>query len=281
MNNKYLRKIKLFFQFGNRTFNDYRMFIEKAKTNGFKFVPLVYFTKPSGPTDKIIGMRHDVDSELNHALKIAKIEFDAGIKATYFVLHTAKYFCDDIATGKLKADLVEKLLYLQNTLGHEIGLHVDMMPIEIVYKKNPDTYVNDLIAKLENQGIRIHGIAPHGNLFQHIYRKPFLKKDQEHINNIFANPYKQFDVKQWNLEYEAYSLNHDTYFSDARFVNAKRWDFSCIDDNFYKNNSRTIILTHTIHWAPGKLYYFTVNFMITIGYFLNYAKEYLLYRKSK
>ena len=61
---------------------------------------------------------------------------------------------------------------------------------------------------------------------------------------------KLFDIKMFNVGYEAYSLEHDTYFSDAKFIGNKRWNFSCIDDDFFNKSGRTIILTHTIHWAP-------------------------------
>jgi len=281
MNNKYLTKVKRFFQFGNRTFKDYKLFIEKSKSNGFKFAPLKEFIKQKESNEKIIGIRHDVDSELDHALKIAKIEYDLGIRTTYYVLHTASYFYKNIHREILNDNLIKKLKYLQDTLGHEIGLHIDLMPIEIVYKKDPINYIKNLIILLKNNGINIIGVAPHGNLFHHIYRSKYIIKNKENINNIFADPYIIFDVKMFDIDYEAYSLPHDIYFSDARFIKNKRWDFSCIEDDFFEKNGRTIILAHTIHWAPSKFYYFTVNLILTVRYFFRYLSEYIKYKRAK
>jgi len=281
MKNKILSKIRKFFYYGNRNFADYVKFLYKAKSNGFEFVPLMAFLNKRVPNEKIIGLRHDVDSELNHALKIAKIEHDLGIKSTYFVLHTASYFYKEISSGIINNKLIKKLLYLQDTLGHEIGLHIDLMPIEIVYKKDPVIYVKNLIGLLREKGINIIGVAPHGNLFHHVYRQKYIIEHKEFNNNIFADPYIHFDVKIFNVDYEAYSLDRDIYYSDAKFIDNMRWDFSFIDDDFYKKNGRTIILTHTIHWAPSKMYYYTVNFTLTVQYFFRYLSEYIKYMRSK
>lgn len=279
--NKYLTKVKRFFHFGDRSFNDYKIFIEKAQNHGFEFVPLKSFRKQKVSTEKIIGLRHDVDSNLNHAIKIAKIEHALGVKSTYFVLHTAKYFYENILENTLNKNLIKKLQYLQNDLGHEIGLHTDLMPIEIIYKKDPINYVINIITLLRENGIKIVGIAPHGNLFHHIYRKKYIIGNEEKKNNIFADPYTDFDVKMFNIDYEAYSLTHDKYLSDASFLNNKRWDFSYVDDDFFKNNGRTIISTHPIHWAQSKFYYFSINFMLTVRYFFSYVNEFFMYKRSK
>lgn len=273
--------MKRFFQFGNRTFEDYSNFLKKAKANGFEFVPLREFLFPKEPNERKIGLRHDVDSELNHALKIARIEHAAGIKSTYFILHTAGYYYKDISKDKINERLIEKLVYLQNILGHEIGLHTDLMPIELVYKKDPDEYLKNILIHLRNNGINITGVAPHGNLFHHLYKRKYMDSDLEiKNNNLFADPSREFDMKMFNLDYEAYNLDEDIYFSDAQFINYKRWDFSCIENNFFKKNGRTIILTHTIHWAPSRVYYFTINFFLTVRYFFSYIIEYINYRRS-
>lgn len=277
---KYVTKIKRFFQFENRTFDDYSEFIKKALNNGFEFVPLKDFQKQRLENEKIIGYRHDVDSELDHALKIAKIEHDLGVRSTYYVLHTAKYFYKNVSKDILNDSLIEKLLYLQNTLGHEVGLHIDLMPIEVIFKKDPVEYTKNLIQFLKENGINIVGVAPHGNLFHDVYRKKYKIENKEFINNIFADPYINFNTGMFNVDYEAYSLEHDNYLSDASFIENKRWDFSRVEEDFFKKTGRTIVLTHTIHWAPSNIYYFTVNFWITVEYFLKYLSEYIKLRKT-
>ena len=162
-------KFKQFFYFGNRSFNDYRQFLKTAVDSGFLFLPLNEFRYKNN--EKIICLRHDIDFSLNHSLKIARIENQANISATYFVLHTAKYFYRDISKHKINKSLISKLKYLQNTLGHEIGLHLDLMTIEKAYILNPDEYLKSLLRLLRDEGININGVAPHGSFLIRNYRK--------------------------------------------------------------------------------------------------------------
>ncbi|MFQ5650634.1 MAG: hypothetical protein ACE5IY_11890 [bacterium] len=282
--NKYLAKIRRFFYYGNRSLQDYGKFLDEAKNHGFRFAPLKEFVKKREHNENIIGLRHDVDCSIDQAFKIAEIEHNANIQATYFVLHTAKYFYQDISKNILNKKLLKKLTHLQNNLGHEIGLHVDLMPIEFNHKKDPFMYLRRLLDCLKKKGINVVGVSPHGNLFHHLYRKANLVPTKDIKNDIFVNPYIEFDLKKFNLSYEAYSLDHDIYYSDASFIDQKRWDFSAIEKSFFtvsESNKRTIISTHPIHWANSKLHYFTINFILTIEYCFRYLAEYHQYRRAK
>lgn len=279
-----LNKLNRFFYFGNRTFLDYQNFLREAKNNNFIFLPLKEFVNERSNTPKnIIGLRHDVDCDIDHCIKIARIEHEEGVKATYFMLHTAKYFFDDIKSRQLNKHLIEKLKYIQDDLGHEIGIHSDLMPIELIYKLNPDNYLLEIIELLQESGINIQGIAGHGNLFKHLYKENFLKSNEKVRNkNIYANPHKEFYCNKFGLSYEAYSLDHDLFIGDADFPNNKRWDFSNLNKDFYVfKEDRIIILIHTAHWAYSKLNYYTINFIIITKYFLRYLLEFIKYKRSK
>lgn len=280
MTPSFIIKIFRFFHFGKRKFTDYKNFLEKAQKSGFVFVPLKELANSKIQHEKVIGIRHDVDNDLDHAFKIAKIEHDLGIKSTYLILHTSKFFFKDISKGKINESLIKKLQFLQNSLGHEIGIHMDLMPIEIIYKKNPFEYLKNLIDLLRSNEINIKGVSPHGNLFKNIYKSKFYDPNKKILNNnIFANPYIEFNVKMFNLDYEAYSLEFENYFSDAKFIANKRWDFSNVQDSFFLKKGTTIILIHTIHWAESKFNYFTFNLMLTVIYFYSYIVEFIKYKR--
>lgn len=74
----------------------------------------------SSDTHKLI-LRHDVDVSLKRALRMAKIEKDFGICATYMVMTKSSLYCVGDATSR---DILRKIM----DMGHEIGLHIDPRP---------------------------------------------------------------------------------------------------------------------------------------------------------
>jgi hypothetical protein len=74
------------------------------------------------------------------------------------------------------------------------------------------------------------------------------------VNNITVPvgseviPIKKAKLSDFNLEYEAYFLNNNKYFSDASITNGIRWDIGMLDLNALKKGDRVIILLHPIHW---------------------------------
>ncbi len=59
---------------------------------------------------------------------------------------------------------------------------------------------------------------------------------------------KKGKFADFGLEYEAYFLDNNKYYSDAQFVNGNRWNFSMLDLKTLVPGDRVIFLTHPIHW---------------------------------
>ena len=62
-------------------------------------------------------MRHDVEFSIPAALRMAEIEAEYGVSATYFLLQTSDYNCFE----EEEAVMIRRIL----ELGHDIGLHYD------------------------------------------------------------------------------------------------------------------------------------------------------------
>jgi hypothetical protein len=58
-------------------------------------------------------------------------------------------------------------------------------------------------------------------------------------------------LNDFGLQYEAYFLNNNKYFSDAKLTNGVRWDIGMLDLNQLQAGDRIIILLHPIHWHKG------------------------------
>jgi hypothetical protein len=204
-------------------------------------VPLREFAQGRGD----LALRHDVDSSLWSALELARREHDRDLRATYFVLHTAPYWT--------RPDLLGRLRELRS-LGHEIGFHNDLVTLERTQKVDIDAYARQELARLRGAGIEIVGAAAHGS--------PWCHRLGFHNNYAFAGwdePVPGFPAREvrrkldpaaLGLEYEAYHVPRDEYFSDASFVNGRRChplDLELVPGR------RTIVLVHPCHWDRSSL----------------------------
>lgn len=101
------------YNFSDFTRAHYATCIDLAKRN-YEFI-----TYPEVLTaDKFILWRHDVDFSMHIARKLAQIEADKGVRATYFIYPHCEFY-----------NLLEKEIFVLvkdiQKLGHRIGLHFD------------------------------------------------------------------------------------------------------------------------------------------------------------
>ena len=66
----------------NFTLSAYKQLLSTIQSQGYSFQTLQEYIQ--NPKDKVVILRHDVDQLPSNALVIAKIEKDAGIKASYY-----------------------------------------------------------------------------------------------------------------------------------------------------------------------------------------------------
>jgi hypothetical protein len=155
----------------NLNLKTYEEFLKHlASNNRFLLVTQKDFDK-TNPTDKVvISLRHDVDRNMDGAIRLAYREHKYGIKATYFILSTAKYYG---STGYRSFKRNDKLIYflkkLQDAFGHEIGFHNDLVTLQIVYGMDPRKFLRHELNWLRNNGISIYGTAAHGSDYCYIY----------------------------------------------------------------------------------------------------------------
>jgi hypothetical protein len=223
------------------TYREYARFLDRLASR--EVVPLREFARGAGD----LALRHDVDSRLDSALRLARLEHDRGLRATYFVLHTAPYWDD--------GDLVPRVRRLQE-LGHEVGFHNDLVTVERVHGGDARAALEEALAQLREAGIDVVGTAAHGS--------PWCHRLGYHNNYVFAgwdepqpgfpsrDVAEKLDPAEFGLEYEAYHVPHDAYFSDSSFVHGRRAHPAELD---LEPGHRAIVLVHPCHWdasAPAK-----------------------------
>ena len=85
----------------------------------------------------MIGLRHDIDSHPFKALELAKIEYELGIRSTFFDLHSADYYGTYNNTQVHRYQKIFKLFQNINRMGHEIGVHNDLITLMLDHQIEP------------------------------------------------------------------------------------------------------------------------------------------------
>jgi hypothetical protein len=89
----------------------YRELLDAAESGGYR---LALFDHEPEPGD--LFLRHDVDMSLDAALKLAELEAERGVAATYFLMTRSDFYNLDSRAG-------ERTLARLRELGHSVGLH--------------------------------------------------------------------------------------------------------------------------------------------------------------
>lgn len=193
-----------------------------------------------------IIFKHDVETNVDRALKMAEIEAKYGIKATYYV------------QAYLLEDNVKKLKEIAN-LGHEVTYHYDVLDANNGDYKKAKIEFSKNIEVFQKYGFKIETLCPHGN--------PLMIRNGWNSNKDF------FRNKEISIEYShlldivvdlpKILASNYTYISDAGFqfkiiVNVENNDINNGGDidihslksfeNICKENKKIIFSTHPHRW---------------------------------
>lgn len=210
------------------------------------------------PINLALILRHDIDLDINYAIKMASLENAHDIKATYYIRFRKNVMVPD----KVKAI---------SDLGHEVGYHY-----EILSKANGDHKKAKIIFESElsqlNKISDVKTISMHGNPLS-----PFLNTDF----------WRYYDFNEFNIIGDAQlSISDLPYFTDTGGL----WNSSNNNRDFIYNNlaSKNIntnqliklintkyfpnlyINCHPERWAKGNLDKIGIKFR---DFFYNIGKK--------
>lgn len=253
----------------NFTFEKYRNFLKAVSDTGkYIVVPINEFRRTHNSNKIVIGLRHDVDNDLNVAYQFSETESALGERSTYYILHTAPYYLADPANKVVHSNNILPLLKsMQNERHFEIGWHNDLVTMQVVYGIDPVSFLHNELNWLRSNGLKIEGTASHGSNFCHTYlylNYYFFEECTypvvgEYVNNITVPVgnntinLKKGKLSDFDLTYEAYFLDNNKYFSDASIVNGQRWSIGMLNIADLKKGDRVIILLHPIHWHKASV----------------------------
>jgi hypothetical protein len=229
-----------------------------------------------------IALRHDVDYDLDFALEMSYWEKQVGIRSTYFLLHTAPYWNDP--------RLIDKCLQIQD-FGHEIGLHVNVVTEWFNGTYNdPTQRLDQLLDHLRRGGVSVTGISAHGDracyengfinywLFKEL--RPASPEQEESGRTAegirlddpkFQIKYPpnhliqrrdgkklrlwSISMKHLRLDYHAWHVPHDEYYSDS----GGGWNRTNDPLERDLSKGRIEILMHPLYWRGQQKFYFFLS----------------------
>jgi hypothetical protein len=263
----------------NFTWEKYASFLNKiSDTSKYIVLPLNEFRQTFNSKKIVIGLRHDIDNDLDVAYQFSEVEYKLGFRSTYFVLHTAPYYLSNSNNMAVHSEKIISILKkMQNTRHFEIGWHNDLVTLQIIYNINPVTFLHNELNWLRSNGINIVGTASHGSSYCKSYHYlnyyffeectfPVVQNFDNNITVPVGNKKITLikgKLNDFGLQYEAYFLNNNKKFSDATITSGIRWNIGMLDLNQLQAGDRVIILLHPIHWHKGSEHADFESFNIT------------------
>lgn len=189
-----------------------------------------------------IIMRHDIDDNLERAVKMAEVESEHGVRATYFMLNTASYWNTKWSW--------EKFRYIES-MGHEIAWHNNVITewIKAERQQSIDTLIIKVLCEFLEEGFTIKGSASHGDglcyVHNYVNNQVFTAFPKVGLNGKPNTlDYQQVKMEDYGLEYEAYAIPRDVYLSES----GKKWRSEINESDLRNQNNRVCILIHPQHW---------------------------------
>lgn len=213
----------------------YRSFLSKL------LVPNISMKRASfreGLPPKYYCLRHDIEgsdrSSYRRALKMAEVESELGIQATYFISYgmlMCPFFNVNVMDGKIIA-FCNHLKYL----GHDIGLHMDLLHYVVKWKDDTIRYVPVYqyygtglvqqlripISFLKENGIDVVGTSTHGSVekyelgYDYEMWEEFDPALYEGIGKFYKPDEKKHSYQSFGLYFDADLFHHDFFLADSR-----------------------------------------------------------------
>lgn len=205
------------YKFDDFTYENYKRLIELAKSKGFEFI----LHKDEFVAErKDVIWRHDVEFEPDYALRMALIEHDEGVNATYFFqLHSPYY--------NVMEPHYRKVFHQIKDLGHCVGLHFDSAYWGITSKDQLNVFIRLDKEYLEkNMGVEIDTFSFHNTT---TFTQGCMDDRYGDLINVYSYFFKN------NYSYCGDSLGY--------------WRFDRLEDVLNDENVRHLqVLTHDANW---------------------------------
>lgn len=204
------------------TYDQYRTLMQTINTKGCIAMTMYDFKDYSDNSKILIGMRHDVDRHPFKGLEMAVIEKEYHINTSYYLLATDDYYgyFDDnnnFIRNYCMMDLYKDIY----DMGHEIGVHNDLLSIMLGWNKDPKIFNANELQYFNYYGIPIYGSVAHGSDIVRATCKANYEVFEEFnsADSVSFNgknfPLGIDSMKNFGFEYEGYYIGYNKFIHDV------------------------------------------------------------------
>jgi hypothetical protein len=201
------------------THSDYGNAIQLFQDNGYIISSFNDFLEK--PAEKHIVLRHDIDFSLTAAKRMAQKDHELGVTSSfYFRVHASNYNLFS-AEG---ISLVNEIM----SMGHEIGLHLEIGADLLQNREKWDSLDAQFYAFEKVLGLKISGFSAH---------------EPARLGGLEVSDQAR---ERWNLKYHSYE---DRFTKEMKYLSdsSGRWREGPIT-NFVGQYDRFQVLIHPIWW---------------------------------
>lgn len=239
------------------TYGDYLKILYELANDRYLVMPMSEFATVHNKDKILVGMRHDVDVEPFKAKEMAVLESSLGIRSTYYMLYTARYYGKKVDEKFVRHNCMASVYQNISKHRHEIGIHNDLIAMMIEYGEDPFKFNKQELDFFRGLAILITGTAAHGSsiaretvpnyeIFSDFNQHPIINyRDKEYRIGLHS-------LKEYGFEYETYFVPFDVYISDSggKFNVGN----GSVDDviktlRACRPGQKVQILTHPIWWG--------------------------------
>lgn len=249
------------------TYRNWKKFLNFLKENEFKSVPCCF----AKSNVKRLILKHDVETNVKKAFKIAKYEKMYG--------HSGSFYVQAYLLEKKKNVL---LLKKMKQMGHEISYHYDVLDESKGDMVLADQKFSKNLEKFQSLGFEIITVCQHGNPLivrkgyssnRDFFRDEIIAKKYDSISDIMVNYQSKY-----NLEYDyisdagrEFKLIYDPLFNDVNDSSSKNKSFKGLKElfEFILHNQSTIIISiHPHRWCSTSFGYLTKKIIFNVVRFI-------------
>jgi len=249
---------------GKRTYGDHDLArLERLLRHADEVVTVAeaYARRDQWP-ERFATIRHDMDRDLENAVRFAEWEAEHGLRATYYVLHGDWYWGEQTTKGP--SLMTVKALDRIASLGHEIGLHNNAVAMALETGLDPFAILERDLGALRRHGFEVTGSVGHGDRICHaagfynnemfsecaaiLSKEPnrvLTYRDERGVERSLR--LEQRPMADFGLAYEANFIGHTKYLSDT----GGRWStpFAGVESTFEAEGGFLQVLVHPVWWA--------------------------------
>lgn len=234
------------------TLDTYKLFISTLNKFGYSFQTCEEFIDNSMP--KVVILRHDIDIRKHKALKVAEIEKELGLKATYYFR---------IVKASFDPEVIRQIALM----GHEIGYHYENLSMnQGNYEASIKDFANNLALFRKLYPVRT--ICMHGSSRSKYDNRHLWSKYNYKDYGIICEPYLDFDFnKILYLTDTAQSWDGGKIAIRDKVESKYNYSFNTTFDilnNIETLPNQIMITMHPDRWANNYIEWSIINILVRL-----------------